>query len=187
MDGADKVARVFLSIRGALARAVSGIVPPAQIEDVVQETYVRVCQARSLDEIALPKAFMFRTARNIALNYVNRAENRLSQSLDAEGGEIEWALLDQESDTLVRVCRSEDFALMCDAIRSLPVQCRRALVLKKVYGHSYKEIADKLQISEKTVEKHISKGVPRCKDYLADRAALPRGNESKKNSVGDMT
>jgi len=81
----DKVARVFLSIRDALARAVSGIVPPAQVEDVVQETYVRVCQARTLDEIALPKAFMFRTARNIALNYVNRAENRLSQSLDAEG------------------------------------------------------------------------------------------------------
>lgn len=187
MSRADKVARVFLSMRGALARAVSGIVPPAQVEDVVQETYVRVCQARALDEIILPKAFMFRTARNIALNYVNRAESRLSQILDTGGREVDWALLDQSSDTLARVCRSEDFAFMCDAIRSLPVQCRRALVLKKVYGHSYKEIAEKLQISEKTVEKHISKGVTRCRDYLRDRTDLPRGNESQKNSAGDIT
>ena len=87
----------------------------------------------------------------------------------------------------ISVCRSEDFAFMCDAIRSLPVQCRRALVLKKVYGHSYKEIAEKLQISEKTVEKHISKGVTRCRDYLRDRTDLPRGNESQKNSAGDIT
>ncbi len=76
---------------------------------------------------------------------------------------------------------------MCDAIRSLPVQCRRVLVLKKVYGHSYREIAEKLQISEKNVEKHIAKGVTRCKDYLADQTALSRGNEGQKTDVGDMT
>ena len=43
MKSDDKIASVFLSIRGGLARAVSGIVPPREIEDVVQETYVRVC------------------------------------------------------------------------------------------------------------------------------------------------
>ena len=43
MNSDDKIASVFLSIRGGLARAVSGIVPLREIEDVVQETFVRVC------------------------------------------------------------------------------------------------------------------------------------------------
>jgi len=52
-------------------------------------------------------------------------------------------------------------------VRSLPLQCRRAFVLKKVYGYSYSEIAQKLQISEKTVEKHISKGLTLCRSHLS--------------------
>lgn len=184
MSGDDKLTSVFLSMKDSLARAVSGIVPPKEIEDVVQETYVRVCQSRTADEIRSPRSFMFRTARNIALNYVNRAESRLSDSLDDTGDGSELALPDPGGDTLSRVCSNEEFAFFCDAVRSLPLQCRRAFVLQKVYGHSYREIAEKLQISEKTVEKHISKGITRCRTYLLARADRPGTNRSQKNSPG---
>ena len=184
MSGDDKLTRVFLSMKDSLARAVSGIVPPKEIEDVVQETYVRVCQSRTPDEIRSPRSFMFRTARNIALNYVNRAGSRLSDSLDDTGDGSELALPDPGGDTLSRVCSNEEFAFFCDAVRSLPLQCRRAFVLQKVYGHSYREIAEKLQISEKTVEKHISKGITRCRTYLLARADRPGTNRSQKNSPG---
>ena len=184
MSGDDKLTSVFLSMKDSLARAVSGIVPPKEIEDVVQETYVRVCQSRTADEILSPRSFMFRTARNIALNYVNRAESRLSDSLDDTGDGSELALPDPGGDTLSRVCSNEEFAFFCDAVRSLPLQCRRAFVLQKVYGHSYREIAEKLQISEKTVEKHISKGITRCRTYLLARADQPGTDRSQKNSPG---
>lgn len=177
MPGDDKLANVFLSIRGGLARAISGIVPPREIEDVVQETYVRVCQSRTYDELRSPRSFMYRTARNIALNYVNQAETRLADSLDAAQEDDGWTAPDPGGDTLARVCSSEQFAFFCDAVRSLPLQCRRAFVLKKVYGHSYREIAEKLQISEKTVEKHISKGITRCRNYL-----LARDDQSGRDS-----
>lgn len=162
----EQLTSVFMSIRNSLARAVSGIVPPKEIEDVVQETYVRVCQTRRNKEITSPRSFMFRTARNIALNYVNRAETRLVRSYD-DAEDLEDALsAGMSSDTLDRVCSDEDFAQFCDAVRQLPVQCRRAFVLKKVYGHSQREIATILTISEKTVEKHISKGVKRCREHM---------------------
>ena len=164
-----KMTDVFVSIRSGLARAVGGIVPPKEIEDVVQETYVRVCQERQLGEIQSPRSFMYRTARNIALNHRNRAETRLADSLgDAELADSP-AMSDPTGDTLDRVCADEEFATFCDAVRELPVQCRRAFVLKKVYGHSYREIASKMNISEKTVEKHIAKGIRRCRAYVQSR------------------
>ena len=163
-----ELTRVFLSIRSGLARAVGGIVPPKEIEDVVQETYVRVCQSQGSSEIRSPRSFMYKTARNIALNYVNQAESRLADSLENANSSEYRALQDPYGDTLRRACSNEEFAEFCDAVRDLPVQCRRAFVLKKVYGHSYKEIAETLQISEKTVEKHISKGLMRCRRYLRE-------------------
>jgi RNA polymerase sigma factor (sigma-70 family) len=165
----DNLTSVFVSIRSGLARAVSGIVPPKEIEDVVQETYVRVCQTHSSCEIRSPRSFMYRTARNIALNYVNKAESRLAFSLEDSSNVGQSTLHDPTGNTLDRMCTDEQFSFFCDAVRGLPTQCRRAFVLKKVYGHSYREIADTMQISEKTVEKHIAKGITRCRSYMLQR------------------
>ena len=163
----DRLTNVFLSISSGLAGMVRRIVPPSEVEDVVQETYVRVCQSNAADEIRSHRSFMYRTAMNIALNHANKAETRLSESLEAVGDGRAEAWRNPDSDTLERVCSLEEFAFFCDAVRSLPLQCRRAFVLKKVYGHSYSEIAQKLQISEKTVEKHISKGLVLCRSYMS--------------------
>ena len=174
-----KLTEVFLSIQSGLTRAVRGIVPPKEIEDVVQETYVRVCQLQS-SEIDAPRSFMYRTARNIALNYANKAETRLADSLEDSNGDTPPYLQDPSGDTVDRLCSDEEFSFFCDAVRNLPVQCRRAFVLKKVYGHSYREIAAILGISEKTVEKHISKGITRCRSYLSQRQ---REQEGRPKSV----
>lgn len=165
----EKLTSVFLSIREGLERAVSGIVPPKEIEDVVQETYVRVCQSHPTREIQSPRSFMYRTARNIALNHANKAESRLVYSWDEREESGGLAPKDPSGSVLDRVCSDEQFSFFCDAVRSLPLQCRRAFVLKKVYGHSYREIGQILQISEKTVEKHISKGIRCCRNYLLER------------------
>ncbi len=65
----------------------------------------------------------------------------------------------------------ERFLLLCRAVRELPVQCRRAFVLKKVYGMSRKEIADYMGLSESTVQKHIAKGMVMCTEYLEAQQA----------------
>ena len=64
------------SIDGGLeiARAVSRIVPPHEVEDIVQETYVRLCQIAKPEHIQHPKSYLFKTARNLALDNVKRAK-----------------------------------------------------------------------------------------------------------------
>jgi RNA polymerase sigma factor (sigma-70 family) len=162
----DNIGSVFVSIRGSLGRAVRHIVPPKEIEDIVQETYVRVCQVGAEREIRSPRSFMFKTAHNLALDFVKRAETRLSDSLDDGEDDLLLGRQPLVDGTLDQVCSDEEFALFCEAVRYLPVQSRRAFVLKKVYGYTQREIAKVMRISERTVEKHISNGIKRCMFFM---------------------
>lgn len=181
MSENDNIASVFVSMRSSLARAVQHIVPPKEIEDIVQETYVRVCQVGGKNEIKSPRSFIYKTARNLALDHVKRAESRLAVSFDAtEDSELPTSQLLADS-TLDQACSEEEFSRFCDGVRYLPVRCRRAFVLKKVYGYSQREIAKVMQISERTVEKHISSGIKRCM-YFMEQQRMSKGidhNERK--------
>lgn len=179
MPGGEIISDVFLSWRDHLARVVSRIVPPHDIEDIVQETYVRACQFKSKKEIKSPRAFMTRIARNLALDHVKRAEWRLTSSLD-ENVELQLDRMQKLIDEpFNQVASSEEFAHFCEAVRQLPLQCRRAFVLKKVYGHSQREIARELNLSENTVEKHIALGLKRCARYMRQR--LDADNSTARN------
>ena len=167
MAKADSIHRVYMSLRGNLARAVVGIVPPKEIEDIVQETYVRVCQIESREEIREPRSFLFKTARNLALDHIKRAESRLTTNVEdiAEYGHA-GATQSTDDQTFDQVATNEEFSQFCEAVRLLPVHCRRAFVLKKVYGYSQREIASEMNISESTVEKHIAQGIKRIRGYF---------------------
>lgn len=169
MPHEEVINNAFLSWRDYLARVVSRIVPPQDIEDIVQDTYVRASQFHSKEEIKSPGAFMRKIARNLALDHVKRAEWRLTSSLD-EDMELQigqfQGLIDEP---FQQVASSEEFAHFCEAVRQLPLTCRRTFVLKKVYGHSQRDIARELNLSESTVEKHIAAGLKRCTHYMRQR------------------
>jgi DNA-directed RNA polymerase specialized sigma24 family protein len=60
------------------------MVPSKDVEDVVQETFLKFCKVDADQEIRSPRSFMFKTAKNLALDYVKRAEHRLTDSLSAD-------------------------------------------------------------------------------------------------------
>ena len=165
---ADGIRDLFLSMRPGLARAVSGIVPLHEVEDIVQETYVRLCQVARPEHIRHPKSYLFRTARNLALDSVKRAEHRLGdpwterleKGVGNAGAEVD--------EVLEQAASREEFGRFCEAVQRLPVQARRVFVLKKVYGYSQREIADELGLAESTVEKHVALAVRRCAQYLRE-------------------
>jgi RNA polymerase sigma factor (sigma-70 family) len=155
---------IFMAARDSMARMVSRIVPPKEIEDIVQETYVRICQMDQREPIEQHKSFLMKTARNLAYDHLKKAETRLADGVETEG--------DFDNDSIVHdevyesIASKEEFAHFCEAVRQLPVQCRRVFVLKKVYGYSQKEIAKEMNISESTVEKHIAVGFKRCASHM---------------------
>lgn len=155
---------VFMAAKSSMERMVSRIVPPKEIEDIVQETYVRICQLEKHQQVAQPKSFLMKTARNLAFDHVKRAETRLSDGVETE---LDFDIDQPQGDAVFdNVASDEEFAHFCEAVRLLPVQCRRVFVLKKVYGYSQKEIALEMNLSESTVEKHIAVGFKRCAKHM---------------------
>lgn len=159
-------AESFLKFRPILARIVSRFVRPHEIEDIVQETFIRSYVAGQKQVIRNPHAFMAKTAKNLALDSLNRAENRLNDSMEEF---LESELFTQEH-TPESECQSqEQFLIFCRAVAELPVRCRRAFILRKVYGLSLKETADYLRISESTVKKHIVRGMLTVIQKMSDK------------------
>ena len=167
MTAEEAFNNIFVTTRNSLFRAVSRLVPPREIEDIVQETYVRVCQYDKKDEIVQPEAFLMRTARNLAIDYLKRADTRLVESSDEKPELVD---IDDELDTTYQqVVSDQEFGQFCEAVRLLPIQCRKVFVLKKVYGYSQKEIAKQLGLSQSTVEKHVALGIQRCTSFIMEQ------------------
>jgi RNA polymerase sigma factor (sigma-70 family) len=133
------------------------------VEDLVQEAYVRVCALPAGQEVASPRALLFRIARNLA---VDRARQRFTRATDdvADFEPLNVSSTEAEPDEQVDVSRR--FESFCAAVDSLPPLCRRVFVLRKVYQLSHDEIAQVLGLSRSTIEKHVAKGLVRCRDRL---------------------
>jgi RNA polymerase sigma factor (sigma-70 family) len=136
---------------------------------VVQEAYSRTLRAQAQAPIESVKAFIFTTARNVALDQLRR---RQVIGLDPIAETDASSVLEESPGVADAVCRSQELELLTQAIQSLPDRCRQVLTLRKIYGLPQKEIALQLGISEHTVEAQVANGVRRCAEFLA-RHGLP--------------
>jgi RNA polymerase sigma factor (sigma-70 family) len=184
MTETDQWVEVFVTLRSRLVRLVRGIAPPKEVEDIVQETFVRVCQIENKESIREPNSYVFRTARNLALDHVKRSESRLADGGDALDrlAELNDLSAIDADPTYAQVASGEEFALFCEAVRELPKQCRRAFVLKKVYGYTLKEIADEMGVGLPTVETHIVNGTKKCVQYMRDRNLNRHSADNRRGS-----
>jgi len=119
VNSKDSIHSVFMALRSSLARAVMGMVPPREVEDIVQETYVRVCQVKDWDQIRQPRSYLFRTARNLALDYRKRFETKYTDSIDDEGVEALVDGLNVADGTFEQAASNQEFAIFCEAVPNL--------------------------------------------------------------------
>jgi RNA polymerase sigma factor (sigma-70 family) len=133
VNSKDSIHSVFMALRSSLARAVMGMVPPREVEDIVQETYVRVCQVKDWDQIRQPRSYLFRTARNLALDYRKRFETKYTDSIDDEGVEALVDGLNVADGTFEQAASNQEFAIFCEAVPNLVAPSQeRGLKLRTV-------------------------------------------------------
>ncbi len=110
------------------------------MDDIVQESLLRVLKAKEVNDIKSPKAFFFATARNLALDVMRRSKVVQFDSLTEN--ELSNVLDDAES-VPESIARNQELEILTKAIQSLPSKCRRIFTLRKVYCMSQLDIAKK--------------------------------------------
>ena len=132
-------------------------------EDLAQESYLRVAGAGGEQIITHPRAFLFRTARNLALDHLRKMRTRIGTAepldeaidLPCPQPSVERTLLDRQR-----------IALFKQALETLPARCREVFLLHRVHHCKYGEIARRLGISESAVEKHIMRALSHCRTAM---------------------
>jgi RNA polymerase sigma factor (sigma-70 family) len=159
------------AFRAKLTRLFSRLSNRHDVDDLLQEAFMRSNEAAGRPTVRNnPRAFLLRAANNLGLSPVARATNRLNaQKEDLTVPEV-WQLSNESPES--QPDATQRFVTLCRAVGGLSEQCRRAFILKKVYGLSQQEIADRLGIPRSTVEKHLANGLMMCRDYM-DTASRP--------------
>lgn len=133
------------------------------VDDLVQDSFVRVWKARATQPIRSAKAFLFTVARRLALDRVRR--ERISP-IAAVGHLGELRVLEERPGVLDDVGQRERIQLLAEAIAGLPERCRDVFILYKIEGLARKEAAARLGLSEKTVEAHTARAMRHCEAFF---------------------
>jgi RNA polymerase sigma-70 factor (ECF subfamily) len=157
--------KLFAESRQALHRYIRRFVGSSETaKEIVQEAFLRTYRQR--ESVTTLRAFLFSTARNLAANeYRHR---RIMERGTLTDSNDSWVKTERES-LEAELLRDERNQLIQEAIDRLPPQCRAAFTLRVFHECSYKEVADRLGISAKTVEKHIARGLHETHSYLKRR------------------
>jgi RNA polymerase sigma-70 factor (ECF subfamily) len=153
---------VFRRYYTPLGRTVNRMVNDQQAtEDIVQDVFLKIWNNRKdLSFTFSIKSYLYRAAINAALNYLEKNKRTVGLETEyypeptAEG--VEDQLHFQEVESRVQ-----------EAIETLPPACKTIFVLSRYEEMSYREIADSLQISVKTVENQMGKALRQMRQYLS--------------------
>lgn len=171
----ESVLSTFSRYKSSLKYFISSyLVNTQDVDDVCQETFLRTYKSSLENDIQKPKSFMFRVAKNLIFSDFRRAANQLNEYV--EDIDIVDSTIDSD-DLEHNILAQEKLGIMCEAIASLPNKCRQAVVMRKVYGLSTKDIAKRMNISPTTVSNYITKGM--C---TYNNAVVKYNNEHKEPS-----
>jgi RNA polymerase sigma factor (sigma-70 family) len=137
---------------------------PAEVDDVIQETYYKVLQMASMDHVREPRGFLVRISKNIV---IDRMRRDAIVSIEAMANLDELEIADSApSPERVALARAE-LRWVIGLIANLPDRCKDVFRARRIYGLSQIETADTLGSSEGIVDKETMRGMALISDMIA--------------------
>ncbi|MBD8620905.1 sigma-70 family RNA polymerase sigma factor [Sphingomonas sp. CFBP 13728] len=133
------------------------------VEDLAAETMARAYACVDFTRIDRGRAFLFQIARNLIID-IARRDKIVSFDVVAD-----LDLLYVDNSVEAGLHARDELRRLKVIVDTLPPQCRRVFLLRRVHDRSMTEIAEELGLSVSTVEKHLTKAITRIMQAIRDR------------------
>lgn len=144
--------------------------PGIEVDDVVQETYVRLIRVDDVSSIRDPRAYLRRAAYSVLVSHV-RSERVVPLQMMADLNDL--GLAADEPGPEQQVADREELRHLGAAIAALPGKIGDVFRLRRVNGLPQREVAETLGLAESTVEKHLRKALTLLLDRFARGGNTP--------------
>lgn len=159
---AERITQLFSEHNESLVRFLAARLNSVQeAKEVAQEAYVRLLSLDDSGAVSFLRAFLFKTAANIA---VDRLRSRTRQRHAMNTG-----LCDELREALTpdhEAAQAEEVAIVRRLIAELPPKCRRAFLLHRIHGEEFAQIAKQMELSERMVRHYVLRAVLYCRAGL---------------------
>ena len=174
--------RIFTERRAALERYVRRLLRnPDDAADVSQEAFLRVYAAELGHATPVSEALLFTVAKNLALSELRK---RTARATDATEDMSTLAIEAPRANPEVILGGKQRVQAVERAMSRMPPRCLEVFRLRKIEDLPHEEIATRLGISSKTVERHITQALRLChEELLESRGAAPHRRQLNHEEV----
>ncbi|MBN9383156.1 MAG: RNA polymerase sigma-70 factor [Chitinophagaceae bacterium] len=122
-------------------------------EEIISDVFIKVWEKRKdLEKIDNLRLYLYVSTRNHAYNYLEKQKNTITNTLDDFQTEFTSVYFDPEQ----LLITADMLARIQKAVDQLPPKCKMIFKLAKEDGLKYREVAELLNISVKTVENQLA-------------------------------
>jgi RNA polymerase sigma factor (sigma-70 family) len=169
--------------RPKLMSYILRLLPVAEAEEVLQEAHLKfyyiALQQCNIDNTSQSLTqfmpLMFSIAKNLALSRIRHHKVRLKYQQGVESNQTKTS-----ASAEVSMLENDEKERLQAAITNLPPICKQVFIQRKIHNKSHAEIARNFNISTKTVECHITRGLKLCREYMiSSRTKSPKSSTEK--------
>jgi len=139
-------------------------------QDIVQDVFVKVWEKKADIESVNLEAYLFRLVRNRCIDYIKHLKvvNNRMQEIQISSKYEELYRIDFIGNEPYVLIEKELKTKIEKTINSLPDRCREVFILSRMNGLKNKEIAERLNINVKNVERHLSRAIQSFRENFSD-------------------
>lgn len=157
---------IYRARRRLLERYVQRLLGNAdEAAEVSQEAFLRVYAAELGEQTPVSEALLYTVARNLALTELRK---RIARATDAVGEWDDLRVEDTGPSVEALIQQRQRVAAVEAAMERMAPKCLEVFRMRKVDNLSHAEIARRLDISPKTVERHITRALQLCHEAMAE-------------------